>query len=138
MSDDLSEGESEGASESDSRGKQYTARRDGSPYYRDTPYTDEDKRLSELCSKTSHRLDLQRRYSNIPFAGPIELGMIFSWEPANPHAAEVIEVVELTDDKVLTRSRQRLPGDIWVSKDRFREAVVLSRFKGLPDNTGAL
>lgn len=118
--------------------KLYYSRRDGLPHDTDISYTEEDKALCELCVRSSHSLDLQRRAGNIPFSGPITPGAIFTWEPHSPHASEVIEVVESADDKVLTRSRQRLPAEIWVPIDRFREAVVLSRFKALPDRQGAI
>lgn len=113
-------------------------RRDGEPTDSNAPYKDDEVRLVDLCRRSCHTLDLQRHRSNLPFKGPIIPGTIFAWWPRHPHACEIIEIVESADDKVLTRSRQRLPAEIWVPIDRFREAVVLSRFKALPDRQGAI
>lgn len=112
---------------------------DGSESDYSIPLTPENIALSALCVMSSNTMDLQRKYSaRLEYQGPIESGMIFSWEPRNGYAAEVIEVIELIDGKVLVRSRQHCPGDHWVAIDRFREAVVLSRFKALPDRQGAI
>ena len=102
------------------------------------PYSDPDLSLLQVCQSTCHFLDLERHNARVTYKGPISRGALFAWNPHNPHACEVIEVVESNHDIVTIRARQRCQGTFTIPIDRFREAAVLSRFKGLPDRQGQL
>ena len=107
-------------------------RRDGDKSFYHLPYTQEDKDATAILSKACMTQGLENYRCHVPFKGPIIPGRIFCWQPSDPYACEAIEVVEVTDTQVLTRSRQRCPGDIWLDIDYFRRGAVPSRWRNLP------
>lgn len=92
----------------------------------------------ELARKSQWRCDpadLARFKQRSPLGGEIKVGEIYEWEPYLSHAAQALEVVQVDEQKglVLTRMVERGAGTYWNDITRFRDAVVKSRLKKLPE-----
>lgn len=109
-------------------------KRDGSTTFVEDGYTVTDEAICEYCMSTVFTMDWQRYVGRLPYTGAILPGMIFAWHPGSPSACEIIEVIEVTNDRALTRGhlRESIMPDHWVDLDLFRHSVVLSRCKTLP------
>lgn len=92
------------------------------------PPSHEDRIMSLQCQIQCDAMDLERYREKQLYNGPIEVGMVFEWEPDLPWAAETIVITEVSGDRAAcfgTRACQReIP--YWNDISRIREAVVKS------------
>lgn len=88
----------------------------------------EDRVMSLQCQIQCEPDDLQRHRKHELYSGPIEVGMVFEWEPDKPWAAETIVITEVSEERAACYGNRAHERDIpyWNDISRIREAVVKS------------